>query len=1050
MGGGLLTSPTTEYAYDKASNLRFITDPLGNVTEYVYDARNRRITEVLPDPDGAGSLTSPEIGYAYDDAGQLTSVTDPLGRVTSYQYDALGRMISVTLPDPDGAGGQAAPETTYAYDAASRLVSMTDALGNVTQYDYDVLDHQIAVTLPDPDGAGSLTSPVIRYEYDAAGQLLEVFDPLDRNTSHEYDNLGRRKKTTLPDPDGAGSATRPFSTFTYDAASNLQTVTDPLSHVTDYDYDNLYRRTKITDAETGETTFTYDAAGRMLSLTDPVSNTTEWEYDKLGRVIEETNELAEIRTFKYDAVGNLTERIDRLGRKIVWEYDNLYRNTAEKWYDGANLVRTLSFTFDAASQLTAASDPAASYGYTLDNLGRVTSDTQTITGLTFDIEYQSQYNANGRRTQLLAVLDGTADFKNTYLYDNLSRLTGLNQQDTSGGSVVADKRIDFAYNAASQYTQVTRYADISGFEFVANTFYTYDGLGRLSKLLHTEDATAPGSGWGTDPLAGYVYAYDAASRITSIDSYVDGTTTYTHDDTDQLTGADHASITDESYSYDANGNRTMTGYSTGTNNQLTTDGTRDYEYDDEGNRSAKEKISTGEREELTWDHRNRLTKVEFKNSGGTVVKSVDFAYDAFNRLIRRTVDPDGTTGSAALVDTIFSWENDQINLQFDGSSASDLTHRNLWSDAVDQILAVEDVSSLTSAGDVKWPFSDHLGTPRDLATYNATTDDTSVSNHRIFDSFGKLISETNGSFTIAIGFTGVFFEVTTSLNYHRNRWYDMNSGRWVTEDPIGFAAGDENLKRYVGNHPTYARDPSGLDEPLDTPYARDFLAKSLMQADPATNKIAENGVISISGHTVMNALDFYQFKSVGAFGFGKTETDEYKVFEQGCKGLASLRLNLGGKEPFTLPRTRAFKTIGAALVAQRKMLKDTPKSHRVVIWVYQSDLYLNDQFDDLLLPDSQSEYDSTKIISIRGPIPNLPRKASIVTYDFVTVHQNDNCSIRFYETMDFGVTRNPDLVVKHKLKLYPPTAAGTAYFVVPIPDHPRAPLSPLGEKTNTR
>ncbi|MCI0359322.1 MAG: FAD-dependent oxidoreductase [Planctomycetaceae bacterium] len=31
-------------------------------------------------------------------------------------------------------------------------------------------------------------------------------------------------------------------------------------------------------------------------------------------------------------------------------------------------MRTLSFTFDAASQLTATSDPAASYAYTLDNL----------------------------------------------------------------------------------------------------------------------------------------------------------------------------------------------------------------------------------------------------------------------------------------------------------------------------------------------------------------------------------------------------------------------------------------------------------------------------------------------------------------------------------------------------------------------------------------------------------------------------------------------------------------------------------------------------------
>jgi hypothetical protein len=42
--------------------------------------------------------------------------------------------------------------------------------------------------------------------------------------------------------------------------------------------------------------------------------------------------------------------------------------------------------------------------------------------------------------------------------------------------------------------------------------------------------------------------------------------------------------------------------------------------------------------------------------------------------------------------------------------------------------------------------------------------------------------------------------------------YHPISGRFMSEDPKGFAAGDPNLFRYVGNHPTYATDPSGLDE----------------------------------------------------------------------------------------------------------------------------------------------------------------------------------------------------------------------------------------------
>jgi hypothetical protein len=40
--------------------------------------------------------------------------------------------------------------------------------------------------------------------------------------------------------------------------------------------------------------------------------------------------------------------------------------------------------------------------------------------------------------------------------------------------------------------------------------------------------------------------------------------------------------------------------------------------------------------------------------------------------------------------------------------------------------------------------------------------------------------------------------------------YDARVGRWLSEDPLGFAAGDANLYRYVGNCPTGASDPTGM------------------------------------------------------------------------------------------------------------------------------------------------------------------------------------------------------------------------------------------------
>lgn len=42
--------------------------------------------------------------------------------------------------------------------------------------------------------------------------------------------------------------------------------------------------------------------------------------------------------------------------------------------------------------------------------------------------------------------------------------------------------------------------------------------------------------------------------------------------------------------------------------------------------------------------------------------------------------------------------------------------------------------------------------------------------------------------------------------------YDATVGRWLSEDPIGFKAGDPNKYRYVGNMATFKTDPQGLEQ----------------------------------------------------------------------------------------------------------------------------------------------------------------------------------------------------------------------------------------------
>ncbi|RCS44196.1 RHS repeat-associated core domain-containing protein [Bremerella cremea] len=145
-------------------------------------------------------------------------------------------------------------------------------------------------------------------------------------------------------------------------------------------------------------------------------------------------------------------------------------------------------------------------------------------------------------------------------------------------------------------------------------------------------------------------------------------------------------------------------------------------------------------------------------------------------------------------------------LQIDDNGEVD--HRLLWRANVDQLLADENAS-----GDVYWALTDHLNTVHDWAEYDDLTDTTSVANHITYDAFGNVLSETNATLdTTGFGFTARYFDEATGLQYNTNRWYNAELGRWMSQDPIGFEAGDENLYRYVGHEVTVFTDPSGLEE----------------------------------------------------------------------------------------------------------------------------------------------------------------------------------------------------------------------------------------------
>ncbi|MGB4728545.1 MAG: RHS repeat-associated core domain-containing protein, partial [Thermogutta sp.] len=125
-----------------------------------------------------------------------------------------------------------------------------------------------------------------------------------------------------------------------------------------------------------------------------------------------------------------------------------------------------------------------------------------------------------------------------------------------------------------------------------------------------------------------------------------------------------------------------------------------------------------------------------------------------------------------------------------------------------QSLAEEAVNGGTDES-VQWTLTDHLNTVRDIAKYNSQTDMTTVVNHLVYDAFGKVTSETNPAVDSLFLFTGRPYDLDSQLQNNLNRWYDARVGRWLSEDPIGFDAGDGNLYRYVGNATVTSVDPTG-------------------------------------------------------------------------------------------------------------------------------------------------------------------------------------------------------------------------------------------------
>jgi RHS repeat-associated protein len=592
---------------------------------------------------------------------------------------------------------------------------------------------------------------------------------LGRTTTYDYDV--RDRQVLITDPNGNTISTE------YDVKSNVIAIVDGNGNRTTYEYDRINRQTAVIDPDNFTTTYTYDGVGNLLTITDGENNTTTYTYDQANRLLTDTNELGFSRSYSYDGAYNMVSMTDRNNRTTEFTYDALNRLVEENWINDSNFI---TYVYDEASRLVSVSDEDSSYGYTYDERNFLTSVDNLGTAGVPNVLLEYTYDGVGNMLTVTDTIAGIVSGVESYIYDELDRVVTL----TQSGINVSDKRVDFSYDEASQLMGIDRFSDLTGNNLVAESDYIYDQFGRLTDLIHVGVAT-------------YGWVYDQANRITQFTS-PDGVANYSYDDRDQLVSADYDYQSDESYSYDGTGNRTNAGYVTGTNNQLLSDGTYNYDvYDGEGNRLRRTEIATGEVTEYEWDYRNRLVGVVTKDVNGNILDSVEYTYDVYDRRIGKSVDSDGDGNLD--IEERFVLDGDEIALVFDGEG--NLIERFLHGVMVDQVLAQEN-------GDrtVYWALADNQGSIRYVLDNQGN-----IINEITYNAFGEVTSESNSAIDFRFGYTGREFDEETGLYYYRSRYYDATVGRFVSEDTIGFEGGDSNLYRYVINSPTNYSDPYGED-----------------------------------------------------------------------------------------------------------------------------------------------------------------------------------------------------------------------------------------------
>ena len=750
------------YEYDEKRNLARVANNRGELTDYTYDTFNRLICTVECD-------FICDYGYLYpylsDDPDSQIETTPKTK--TEYSYNSYGLCTGTTTSQIDENLEKITGTKTIRHRYSYNLGSGSKIFGSL-KYEYDSLDVDIRYYYDDTDGKLLATVNTdedtgVCYTYDERGNLTGVL-PVSDGSSTKY--------TPTTDAESV--------TYTYDSKNLLATVTTE-STTYSFAYDLFGNVTGVDADDVSIVSYEYnDHNGKLNTVTYSNGFSVEYFYNDIELLKEvwytdSTNVRTLAYEYEYTSSGQVHEFIDHLSnRSTVYKYDTSGRMVAFREYENDDFYHDYS---------------ADVYYNDKGQLSGIYYDVNHIKGTSVEsaaFSYSYQYNTDDSLKSTTIRTSNTAGGE-TFYYDDFGRLTQKvsHLYVSSNSAYKFRNQIDYTYKSYSSFTSdwVETYTSTVNNGAALTYTFTYDMNGNITKIVYS---TGEETRYVYDDLGQLlredngvlnntrVYTYDNAGNILTCAVYAytaEGTTptnpqtTYTYGYSSTMWGDVLTTFNGRSNTYDAIGNPLS--YYNGTTYNFSWTGTDltgavksgttySFTYNDEGIRTAKTKSG------VTTAYYLSGSQVVAEETNGNLTV---YLYDA---------------------------EGLPLGMRYHGTTYAETRWDTYWYEK-------------NIFGDVVAAY-DNTGTV--LVRYK-------------YDAYGKpTITYYNGGASTAVAknpfmFRGYYYDSDLQLYYLNARYYDANTGRFISPDRIDVvcatpgALTDKNLYAYCDNNSVMRRDDGG-------------------------------------------------------------------------------------------------------------------------------------------------------------------------------------------------------------------------------------------------